>query len=351
MKRDWGGYWTEAKLDILDKYLHAFQMASSGTGGPTVYLDLFGGAVSRPRKDIGTRYPGSTVRALRVNPQFDRLIFWELENPAEKLRIDLAGMFPGDQRYRVVGGDCNATLTEGLGFANDRRRSPTFAFIDPMGLKVGWSTLEQLSTWRRSMRGRKVELWILLPEPALARVLGLKGVKGESSANRLSWVYGSDDWLAIHQRRASGEYDAERTRAEFVNLYRWRIQKVLGYKTTHALQLGNVSDQPVYTMIFATTVDAGHSIMGDVYDHALVHEIPQLRAHAVSVRRAKRELAKGVVPLFHVDEEPVPAQNYVHVEPWDPPERLGSFVELDDEPADDEDDLDPDEPADPLETD
>ena len=99
--------------------------------------------------------------------------------------------------------------------------------------------------------------------------------------------------MAIHQRRVSGEYDPERTRAEFVNLYRWRIQKVLGYKTTHALQLGNVSDQPVYTMIFATDVAAGHSIMGDVYDHALMHEIPQLRAHAVGVRTAKRDLEKG----------------------------------------------------------
>ncbi len=314
-----------------------------------MYLDLFGGAVSRPRKDLGTTYPGSTVRALRTNPQFDRLVFWELEGPAEKLRTDLAVDFSGDQRYTVVGGDCNASLTDGLAFVSDRRRSPTFAFIDPMGLNVAWSTLEQLSTWRRNMRGRKVELWILFPEPALARVLGLKGVRGRSSADRLTWVYGSDDWVAIHQRRASGEYDAEQTRAEFVNLYRWRIQKELGYKTTHALQLGNVSGQPVYTMIFATTVDAGHSIMGDVYDHALVHEIPALRAQAVNVRRAKRDLESGRQRLFLLEDEPTPAESYEHIEPWEPPNRLGSFVELDDEPPEDE--LDPDEPAGPSDPD
>ena len=54
-----------------------------------------------------------------------------------------------------------------------------------MGLDVAWTTLEQLSQWRRSLRGRKVELWILFPEPALSRVLGLKGVRGESSGNEL----------------------------------------------------------------------------------------------------------------------------------------------------------------------
>ena len=160
-------------------------------------------------------------------------------------------------------------------------------------------------------------------------------------------MYGCDDWIAIHQRRASGGYDAERTRAEFVNLYRWRIQKVLGYKTTHALQLGNVSDQPVYTMIFATTVDAGHSIMGDVYDHALMHEIPQLRAHAVNIRRAKRDLEKGKPRRFQLEDEPAPALTYEHVEPWEPPQRLDSVLELDADPVDDEDNFEPEEPAGP----
>ena len=347
MTREWGGWWTEAKLDILDKYLHAFQIASK-TGGPTVYLDLFAGKASNMRPDTGARYPGSTVRALQVTPPFDRLVFWDLPGTAEKLLADLAARLPGDQRYQVVSGDCNATLTEGLSFARDRRRSPTFAFIDPKGLDVAWTTLVELSKWRKSLRGRKVELWILFPEPALSRALGLKGVRGESQAKRLTWLYGSDDWIGIHQRRRSEEYDPQRTRAEFVNLYRWRIEKVLGYKTTHALQLGNVSDQPIYTMIFATDVDAGHSIMGDVYDHALMREIPQLRAHAVGVRTAKRDLEKGRPRLFVPEEEPA-SQNYTHAEPWEPPNRLGSFVELDAEPPDEEDEA-PDEPEAPPES-
>jgi three-Cys-motif partner protein len=273
------------------------------------------------------------------------LIFWELETPAEKLKAELALLFPDDERYRVISGDCNDKLEDGLAMASDRQRSPTFAFVDPMGLDVTWTTLEQLSVWRKSLKGRKVELWILFPEPALARVLGLKGVRGESSAERLTRVYGSDDWVAIHQRRTTGDFDAARMRAEFVNLYRWRIQKVLGYRTTHALQLGNVSDHPIYTMIFATDVDAGHSIMQDVYDHALMHEIPQMRAHAVGLRRSKRELEKGIPRLFKLVDDPAPSKNYEHAEPWQPPERLSTPVELDVEPPDEE--VEPEEPSDP----
>ena len=99
---------------------------------------------------------------------------------------------PGDERFQVVPGDCNLTVEEALKFVEDLRWAPAFAFIDPKGLEVEWTTLEHLSKWRRDSKGRKVELWILLPEPAFERVLGLKGVRGESSAERLTALFGSD---------------------------------------------------------------------------------------------------------------------------------------------------------------
>jgi hypothetical protein len=43
---DWGGYWTEAKLDVLRKYLAAFTTASQKAGA-TVYpsVSTFGETV------------------------------------------------------------------------------------------------------------------------------------------------------------------------------------------------------------------------------------------------------------------------------------------------------------------
>jgi three-Cys-motif partner protein len=197
--KEWGGWWTEAKLEVLDKYLAAFGKASAKAGA-TVYLDLFSGSVNHTRPDTGAQYLGSTPRALGSQPPFKRLIFWELERPAKKLIADLATSFPGDDRYRVVAGDCNVSIQEGLAQASDVQWAPTFAFIDPKGLDVAWTTLEQLSKWRSDRRGRKVELRILLPEPAFERVIGLKGVRGASSAKRLTSVYRSEDWIPIHQR-------------------------------------------------------------------------------------------------------------------------------------------------------
>lgn len=328
---DWGGYWTQVKLDILRKYLAGFNVASKQARA-TVYLDLFGGSVVHTREDTGEEYAGSTAVALRTAPPFTRFVFWELEGPAADLRRDLTAAFPHDDRWSVVPGDCNAHLQEGLAKVDDLRWAPTFAFIDPKGLQVAWTTLDQLSRWRRDRKGRKVELWILLPEPALARVLGLRGVKGESSALQLTRLYGCDDWIGIHQRRQTDEFSPEHMRAEFVNLLRWRLTKVLGYRTTHALTLGNVSNQPVYTMVFATDAEAGDSIMRDVYNHAMVHEIPEMRSHALGVRSAKRDAERGIARLFDLGGPEIAPTRYDYVEPWSPPTRLDVPVQLDKEP-------------------
>lgn len=83
------------------------------------------------------------------------------------------------------------------------RWAPTFAFLDPRGLQVAWSTVERLAQWRADKK-TKVEQWILLPEPALARVLGLRGARGQRSSDRLDRLYGSREWLAVHQLRRRG---------------------------------------------------------------------------------------------------------------------------------------------------
>ena len=324
MTKDWGGYWTEAKLGILAKYLSAFNVAAR-SARQTVYLDLFAGKVQNTRPDTGEPYPGSTKCAMETNPPFSRLVFWELEPTASQLRKDLHDSYPQDSRWTVMAGDCNTTLNEGLQTAAALRNAPTFAFIDPKGLEVSWNTLYQLSKWRDG--NTKTELWILLPEPALERVLGLTGVRGQGTADQLTRLYGCDDWIAIHQGRRNGQLSADQARAEYVNLLRWRLQNVLGYAITHPLALGNVSDAPIYTMIFATDHPVGGRIMKDIYTHAGVHELPSLRSQALAHRSKRRDEEAGRRTLFDV-EPTVEASQYKHEEPWTPPERTSDDLVL-----------------------
>ena len=221
------------------------------------------------------------------------------------------------------------TLPTALTWLDAVRWAPTFAFLDPKGLQVSWSTIESLAAWRAGEK-TKVEQWILLPEPALARVLGLRGARGQKSADRLDNLYGTDRWIAIHQLRRGGEITPEEMRAEFVNLLRWRLEKGLGYRTTHALQIVNTAGHPVYTLVFATDSDPGDRIMAHVYDSAATRTIPAMQARAQAARQRRREEAHGVthLPGLDVPTATTKAKRYDHVPPWEPPEAVDDRLDL-----------------------
>jgi hypothetical protein len=242
----------------------------------------------------------------------------------------------------VFSGDSNETLPSALAQLDPVRWAPTFAFLDPRGLQVAWTTVEALAAWRRD-KPTKVEQWILMPEPALARVLGLRGVNGRRSAERLDRLFGSRDWLPIHQGRRSGALTPDDMRAEFVNLYRWRLEQVLGYRSTHALQIVNTAGHPVYTLVFATDSAPGDAIMGHLYGSAATRAIPEMQARAQVLRQHARETDAGVLRLPGLDEFEIESataipRSYDHAPPWMPASITDEALDLEGEP-----DIDPDE--------
>ncbi len=338
---DW---WSEVKLQILGEYLRAFTRAVRGRSEEALYLDLFAGSYENERRHAPGTFPGSARIALETEPPFTRLAFFELPEPAAALEAAIRAARPDDQRWRVFPGDSNLTLRLALEWLDDVRWAPTFAFLDPRGLQIAWTTIETLANWRADMK-TKVEQWILLPEPALARVLGLQGARGQRSAARLDRLYGTRDWIAIHQLRRRGLITPDEMRAEFVNLLRWRLEQHLAYQTTHALQIVNTSGVPVYTLVFATDSSPGDRIMGHVYGSTAMRTIPTMRARAQASRQRRRDKEKGVsqLPGFEALEpsEPASKAGYDHLPSWEPPSPSDDRLDLEGEPDIDPDDIDP----------
>jgi three-Cys-motif partner protein len=337
---DW---WSEAKLKVLADYLQGFTRVVRSRSGGATYLDLFAGSFENDQRHGTGTFPGSTQIALGIEPRFTKLVFFELSGPAARLRADIQRDRPGDRRWHVAEGDCNETLPSVLSSLRQVRWAPAFAFLDPRGLQVAWSTVQMLADWRRDKK-TKVEQWILMPEPAIARVLGLCGVQVIRSAERLDRVFGCHDWLPMHQGRRSGALTPEDMRAELVNLYRWRLQHVLGYDTTHALQVVATGGQPVYTLIFATDSPPGDAIMGHLYNSAATATIPAMKARAKVARRHRRDDEVGAPRLPGVDkfelDTAIPEQGaYEHEPPWEPEPIVDDTFTLDK----DEPDIDPDD--------
>ena len=102
---------------------------------------------------------------------------------------------------------------------------------------------------------------------------------------------------------------------------RWRLERILGYDKTHALEVFNEQGSSIYHMIFATDHEAGDRIMTSIYRNA-VNEFPIMRERARRLRQAKEREEQGVMQLFDDTGLQAPAEPdeifYEHEPPWAP---------------------------------
>jgi three-Cys-motif partner protein len=293
--RTWG-YWTQAKLKILAEYLSAFATAAKNQQ-ERVYLDAFAGEGTGIDRLTGEQFEGSARIALEIpDPPFTRLSFFEIASRrATALERQLVADYPR-RDITVYRGDCNDAITKALADLQGVRWAPTFAFIDPDGMELAWTTLQHLAEhklgYRRTgdrKREYKVEIWMLFPSGGLMRTLQLRGSVPDRDKSRATRLFGIDEWEAIHQLRRDNELSGAEARDEYVNLMRWRLEHVLGYRWTHPLEVKNLRGSPLYHMILATDNDAGTRIISNLYAKA-ASEIPRMRNEIVDRLRAQERL-------------------------------------------------------------
>lgn len=310
--RVWG-YWTEAKLRLLADYLDGFTTATKVKARERIYLDLFAGEGRGVSGTTGEEFDSSARIALDVDdPPFTQLHFCEVGTTADRLEHALRGDYP-DRGFAVIKGDCNETVVDilaelrsaGLAWA------PTFAFADPDGMELAWTTVDRLAEHKKDTSRFKTELWILFSSTGLMRVLKKDRVTlTEREQDQATRMYGSQRWQAIQTLRFDDEITPHEAREEFVNLYRWQLEHVLGYRWTHALEIKNLAGRPLYHMVFATDSDAGNDIMAWLYNQAL-GQMP-------SMRREARDRISGQQLLFELESDP-PGAVYQYEAPWQPP--------------------------------
>jgi three-Cys-motif partner protein len=293
--RYWG-FWTRGKLELLRRYLDAFTTTTKNKSTERIYLDVFGGQPENRDRLTNDLLDGSARIALSIDdPPFTRLRFLEVEPYATRLRTTLEEDFP-DRDFQVVAGDCNATIRPTLQELAHLSWAPTFAFVDPNGPDTHWSTMQALATFKRKDRP-KTEIWLLLAAGMFMRNLRTDGSVRPEDADQLTRMYGTDQWKTIYAARVAGDLTPAEARDEYVNLMRWRLERELGYKWTHPLEVFNEKGSSIYHMIFATDHQVGTQIMTSLYSAAL-SEFPAMRQAARQQRARLEEEAAGVHTLF-----------------------------------------------------
>ncbi len=168
-----GGPWSLIKVELVEKYLHAFNTAlrqrpSSDRPFKRIYIDVFAGSGSftfgdgLPLIEEGEAariFEGSVKRALAASPPFDELYFVELDRKKVASLRATAGM---DPRVTIIEGDANSEIPKLLAKLNWRMRRGVI-FVDPCGPEGNWDMIRAIA------RTKALDMWWLYPISAVYR--------------------------------------------------------------------------------------------------------------------------------------------------------------------------------------
>lgn len=184
------GEWVKFKLDYLNRYLNIFENSMKDKWPIRIYIDILAGSgKNRLRKSDEILF-GSPLLSLMTTPQFSYYIFNEFDSKtfnSLKTRIDA---YPTSSEIFLFNEDCNQIVDDVVNIINGfKGNSLNFAFIDPEGLNVKWSTIEKLATQKR------MDLLFYYPEEALNR--NIKKLCLTPSWCKIDDFFGDDEWRRI----------------------------------------------------------------------------------------------------------------------------------------------------------
>jgi three-Cys-motif partner protein len=112
LKFDEIGYWSELKLEIVEKYGTAYTRAFANQSSlKRFYIDAFSGAGVHISKRTGQHIEGSLARALKISPPFDHFYFIDMD--ADKTQ-HLKTLCAGRTDVYIHTGDASHYLTQTL---------------------------------------------------------------------------------------------------------------------------------------------------------------------------------------------------------------------------------------------
>lgn len=268
---NFGGDWTEEKLDRLAKYLPAYTTILKGRDYKYAYIDAFAGSGYRERlrrqtapvqdlwgedlDQLGTRFiAGSAVVAMRSEPPFHSYIFIEqdaaaLANLEQALRKD----FP--QRINLAKfelDDANVVLKRLCTRNWSKRRA--VLFLDPYGMEVEWSTMEAIA------RTQAIDVWILFPAGiGVNRQLPLDGNVPGWARSAFTRLFGTTDWHdRFYAKEAMDDMfgGPDRMRKvgssdHIVAFYLERLEEIFPHVAPNPLVLCNSNNAPMFALCFA----------------------------------------------------------------------------------------------------
>lgn len=286
-----GGYWTQAKLDVLADYLRSYTTALKNKPFTTWYIDAFAGTGYRDEQredglrsssqallfpDLADNDPqalldGSPRLALKTKPPFDRYIFIERSAEScarlEVLRSEFSDLA---EKIQIRHGDANNEIQSLC--KSDWRSHRAVLFLDPYGMQVEWKAIEAIA------ETRAIDLWVLFPLGiGVNRLLTRSGEIPESWRRRLNILLGTENWYEELYRVESEptlfstpeERVIKATTETIGRYFNDRLKAVFAAVAEEPKVLLNSLNCPLYLLCFAVGNAKGAPIALRIANHLL----------------------------------------------------------------------------------
>jgi three-Cys-motif partner protein len=185
-KGEWGGSWTEKKLNAFSKYVWSYLIIMKNFAyWETIYFDGFAGSGSKTKEEKSEiykqlliteeeekTYKGAAERVLSLNDNLSFNYYYFIdksEASLKKLELNLKKKVNIENKHLVFrSGNANLELLK-LAEALKSNKYAALIFLDPFGMQIDWSSIEAL-------RGLRSDIWILIPTGVIVnRLLDKKG--------------------------------------------------------------------------------------------------------------------------------------------------------------------------------
>ncbi len=266
-----GGNWTEAKMDIVVSYAKAYlTIMDHQSWAKTLYFDGFAGSGYIETDDSEDLKKGTALRILDIDKPapFDLYYFVELN---EKYKAELEGIIANKyfgKNAHVVNADCNDKIISMADFLRENKNYRALVFIDPYGMSVNWSSIEAL-------KGLGVDLWILVPTGiGISRLLKNDGNISEAWLDKLEKFLGltkgkirESFYKKTEQATLFGiesKIEKEKNTVSMAGeLYRKRLNEIFKF-VSESFVMKNSNNSIMYHFMMATNNASALAIANDV---------------------------------------------------------------------------------------
>lgn len=270
---EWGGPWTEKKLEAFEKYVKAYlTIMNKYPYWKTIYFDGFAGSGSKGiKKNEFVKqlpilpqeeqvYKGSAERVIKIkdNLGFDYYYFIDRNaSSLNKLRAHLKAIPEANNKIIAFReGDANRYLLE-LSDALKKKKTSYAAlvFLDPFGMQINWDSIA-------SLKDTRSDIWILIPTGVIVnRLLDKKGEL--HNIQKLEQFFGlNENEIRSHFYRTNirqtlfGEAEVTAKVLQPIEkiaaLYIDRLKEIWKHVTLQPLRLDNTRGVPIYHFVFAS---------------------------------------------------------------------------------------------------